>query len=195
MHPRTAPGDRRPARRRWLGVAALGIGAALAGCYREFADEDTARAHLPALPAGATLTIAGARLGETRRAFETRLTLVPPSTVATGSARFRDGNNAEVLVVFDAEDRARELYGSAAHVEGRQVVWQGLSAEDVQSVLGPGKRKSSYRPRGSGVISIGMEFAGEELAVQRDGVAWTFIFDKNRALTGIVARPASATPR
>jgi hypothetical protein len=183
--------------RRRTALALVVAGAPLAACYRETSDpeeEHELRRMVP-LPAEAVLTIAGVRVGELRSDIEARMESVPTDVpVAARPGRFRSAahHRADVHVVFGTDGRARELYGSQAHVDTRAVVWEQQSPKAVQVVVGPGRQKSLYRPRGSGVISTGQEFAGEELAVDRHGVTWTFIFNKDRRLTGIVARPVAA---
>lgn len=177
-------------------LALAGAALPLAGCWREVSDatEDDDRRGIERLPAGATLSLGGVRPGDTRADLAGRLEEVPTDLPRPTAARYRaDGDF--VHVTFDApgpQGRAREIFGPALRADGRTVLAPGHSTKAVQAALGAGERKEHRRPSGSGVISFGTDYAGEEWLFRRADGDWTFHFDKDRRLGGIVVRARSA---
>lgn len=81
-------------------------------------------------------------------------------------SRFRD----LVATVDTRSRRVTEVLGNQLDASGVVVVSSGMNAADVRAVLGkPASSKGHDSPSGSGVISIGMERAGETLSYRRDG--------------------------
>lgn len=188
--------------------------AMLAGCVREVADpvETDEGGGVERVPSTAVLTLGGARPGDRRADLARRLTEVPAELPMPAVARYRGVPGAAggagmagasgasgtlVSVTFDAPDaegRARVLFGESLEADGRPVLALGRSPKAVQSALGPGVRTVRRGPRGSGVISIGSVYAGEEWVFRRHDGEWRFFFDKERRLTGIEARALPAPP-
>lgn len=149
------------------------------------------------LPATATLTLGEVQIGQTREELAARVGEMIAEVKLPAAARYQRGDGTLVHAAFDApgpQGRAREIHADAAHVEGHRVLWAGLSPEAVQAVvlapLGKGERRAPPSPGGGGAASTAP--AGEAWEFTRGGVAWTFFFDKGRALTGIMVRAAPA---
>lgn len=92
---------------------------------------------------------------------------------------------SDLVVTADTRrGRVKEVLGGQLDAAGEPVVSRGMSEDDVRAILGkPSTSKGTYRPSGSGVISLGTKRTGctlwyerdgraIEISVQEDGVAW-----------------------
>lgn len=141
----------------------------LAGCFRQATDE-TAAGPRPRFTGTAPWTINGVRPGQTLA--EVRRVL--------GEARESRGrpeqptlfwSRPEVAVTFDEAGVATEVMGNAVQSGGQTIVTGGDSEAQVALILGPATEiQKAYRPKGSGVISLGREPTGTTLIYDNAGV-------------------------
>lgn len=67
----------------------------------------------------------------------------------------------EIWVTFNTKDLAIEIFGpTLSTLDRKSVLHSGMSESDVVQILGEGRMTKQYRPKGSGVITIGRELAG-----------------------------------
>lgn len=140
---------------------------ALPACYREVSD-----ASFPIqtrYTGTAPWTIDGIRPGQTFDEVK-RLLGEPLSSHESYGRRFARWGPRDLSISFDPTGRADDVMGSSVKADGQTIVPVGISEEAVQQILGPGKVQKSYRPKGSGVISLGREHIGTTLIYDNAGV-------------------------
>ena len=83
----------------------------------------------------------------------------------------------QVTITFDDRGRAEEILGSAlTDRQGRTEVWRSAGEDEVRVILPAARVKKSYRPKGSGVFSIGREHVGTTYTVSDDLGTYTVSF-------------------
>jgi hypothetical protein len=173
--------------KRFTTVAAICI--LLAACAREAHDDSGPP--LPTYRGPAVPAVGGVQVGETLSAAEARLG--PSSPTGPGSTSSMVWQvHGQVIVEIDASRTITRVYGKQLKAGSDTLVYVGQPFGQVQKVLGEPTVKSRHMPAGSGVISTGMKFAGQEASYERDGVRYVFVFDKDKILTGMWATRASA---
>lgn len=120
----------------------------------------------------APLTVRGAAPGQTEA--EVVALLGPPDRrggAAYGAESLQWQRFPDFAVTLDARTGlVTEALGNELTAGGDAVLSQGMSEADVRTVLGkPSESRGHYRPRGSGVISLGSERIGVSLTYRRDG--------------------------
>ncbi len=146
-------------------VAAL---AAWPGCYREVTDATAARTAVR-YTGTEPWTIDGVRPGQTEA--EVKSLLGEPREVRPSmGTRTAFWATANTVVTFDAAGRVVDVMGSAVKAGGKAIVPAGSSEEEVAQILGPGKVQKSYRPKGSGIISLSSVHTGTTITYDNSGV-------------------------
>lgn len=107
-------------------------------------------------------SVEGVRLGQSLP--EVKALLGEPSKQITDRGRavyFWKTRGGETSVSFDAKERVVEIFGqSLSTVDRKPMLWSNQSESEVVQILGEGRMKKQYRPKGSGVISLGRELVG-----------------------------------
>lgn len=141
----------------------------LTACFREASDATASISNRPRYTGNDPWTIDGVRPGQP---FEEVKKLF-------GEPREIRGNNGprtafwaqnNLAVTIGPDDRVTEVMGSSLKAGGRTIVQSGSIEAEVVQVLGPGKVQKGYRPKGSGVISLGREHTGTTLIYENGGV-------------------------
>lgn len=142
---------------------------ACAGCYRVATESES---FYRPYTGSAPLTVRSTAPGQTEA--EVVALLGPPDRrndagYGTGSLQWQ--HLPDLVVTFDTRSgRVTEVLGNELTADGATVLSHGTSEADVRAVLGkPAKSVGHYRPKGSGVISIGQEKVGTTLTYLRDG--------------------------
>ncbi len=155
--------------RRYLRVEFIVFAVLLLGaCFRQVTDE-TAGPVRPRYTGGAPWSIEGVRPGqpfeEVRRLFGE-----PREIFGTGSVRTAVWNQRGTAVTFNPAGVVTEVNGASVDAGGQVLLRAGAGEAEVTQVLGPGSVRKSYRPKGSGVISIGRVHTGTSLIYDNAGV-------------------------
>lgn len=169
----------------WLRVCCIAGLLVLAACYQEISDSSATYAAVSKGPwavdgivLGSTMDSCREQLGEPDREL-----LPNPGVVIWQWTRFH-----QATITFDDRGRAVEILGSAlTDRQGRTEVWRSAGEDEVRVILPAARVKKSYRPKGSGVISIGREHVGTTYTVSDDLGTYTFSFYQGN-LSSIVGR-------
>lgn len=159
---------------RW-GLCALLL--AGAGCYREATDPPAYGKYDGTAP----LTVEGLRPGATRA--EVLGVLGEPERKHPGPPEevWNWNSPAETHVTFDGAGRARAITGATLKSGKNSLIWGIASPEEVKQFFGrPVREENSYRPRGSGVVSIGRVLVSQTLVFRADGLDLRFYFHEGR---------------
>ena len=150
-------------------AVAAGLVLAAAGCFRAAKDPES---FYGPYTGAAPLTIRGAAPGQAE-ADVVALLGAPDrrSGAGYGVESLQWQRLPDMVVTFDARaGRVTEVLGNELTGDGKAVLTPGMSEADVRAVLGkPAKSVGHYRPKGSGVISIGMTRDSTTLTWRRDG--------------------------
>lgn len=107
----------------------------------------------------------------------------PPKDVRSGyGVEVKTWPGPGVTVTFDAPSggRARDILGrDLTDRSGKTVVWKSASEADVRAILKTARVKRHYRPKGSGVISIGMANAGASYTCEDPEGKYAVELDEN----------------
>jgi hypothetical protein len=150
-------------------AASFGLLASTA-CYREATDASAA-IQQARYTGTAPWTIDGVRPGQTFE--EVKLLLGEPREIRGNKGpRTAFWSRHDTAVTFDPTGRVTEVMGSTVKAGDQTLVWGSSSEAEVVQILGPGRVQKSYRPKGSGVISLGREHTGTTLIYDNAGVSF-----------------------
>ena len=76
----------------------------------------------------------------------------------------------DTMVTLDAKDVITEVYGHSVTAGSQVLIQGGDDPASVTQVLGPGDVSKRYRPKGSGIISLGHEHVGTTVIYEQAGV-------------------------
>jgi hypothetical protein len=152
------------------GILAIGCGLLVTACFRQVTDESAAIAR-PRYTGTAPWTIDGVRPGQPFDEVKQRLG-EPREIVGAVGPRTAFWAKHSTVVTFGPDNRVTEVNGSQVQAGAQTLVWAGASEAEVMQILGPGRVDKRYRPKGSGVISLGREHTGTTVIYENNGVSF-----------------------